>query len=220
MATPYTPADVEMVAAALIAEAKKNPVDTSRPTFGMQMRPLLGPTEHDIARAVLDALTAAGWHPRPLDADGNRPDDCGHCTLVPTVNGWVRGAQTPCPIHGDPARRTAGLEHNVAAFRAARDWAAEHVHPQPDDRMLKAYGQALLASLDIDPRHIIDFRDDGWTIQHPLTCRPNLFACPVNRAAGQQVTAEPATGLGRYACWLHEDDGLLVLGDRVDQAEG
>ncbi|QLQ34910.1 hypothetical protein [Micromonospora robiginosa] len=34
--------------------------------------------------------------------------------------------------------------HNLAAFRAARDWAAEHGHQQPDDRMLTAYGRVLL----------------------------------------------------------------------------
>lgn len=30
------------------------------------------------------------------------------------------------------------------ALIAARQWATEHGHPQPDDRMLAAYGRALL----------------------------------------------------------------------------
>ncbi|MGC5019030.1 hypothetical protein [Micromonospora sp. DT47] len=29
-------------------------------------------------------------------------------------------------------------------YTAAREWATEHGHPQPDDRMLNAYGEALL----------------------------------------------------------------------------
>ncbi|WP_047891758.1 hypothetical protein [Micromonospora sp. RV43] len=37
--------------------------------------------------------------------------------------------------------------HDVAAFRAARLWAEQNGHAQPDDRMLTAYGRALLASL-------------------------------------------------------------------------
>ncbi|MGC5019029.1 hypothetical protein [Micromonospora sp. DT47] len=57
---PYTDADVELVASTFITEAKKNPVDTKAPAWtGVQTRMLLGPTEHDIARAVLDALAIA-----------------------------------------------------------------------------------------------------------------------------------------------------------------
>jgi hypothetical protein len=29
-----------------------------------------------------------------------------------------------------------------------------------------------------DPRHLVKVDSDGWTVQHPLTCRPNLFTCP------------------------------------------
>lgn len=57
--------------------------------------------------------------------------------------------------------------------------------------------------------HLIQFRPDGWTIQHPLRCRPNLFACEVNRVAGQQIDGQPATGLGVYECDV--EDGVFVL---------
>ncbi len=40
-----------------------------------------------------------------VDEHGNRPDDCGRCTLLPSVSGWVRATQTACPVHGTPARR-------------------------------------------------------------------------------------------------------------------
>lgn len=60
--------------------------------------------------------------------------------------------------------------------------------------------------------HVIDVRDDGWTIRHPLSCRPNLFDCEVNRAAGpsRQLPVDP----GRYACWT-DDQGVLNIGDPV-----
>ncbi|MEU3452140.1 hypothetical protein ABZ671_00655 [Micromonospora sp. NPDC006766] len=40
-----------------------------------------------------------------IDAWGNRGDDCGHCTLLPSVNGWSRAVQSRCPVHGTPAVR-------------------------------------------------------------------------------------------------------------------
>jgi len=52
--------------------------------------------------------------------------------------------------------------------------------------------------------HIIEFRDDGWTIQHPLSCRPNLFDCEVNRAAERDVDGVPPEGTGRYTCGSDE----------------
>lgn len=56
--------------------------------------------------------------------------------------------------------------------------------------------------------HTIELREDGWTIMHPLSCRPHLFACPANRAA---EFSEPHGVLGVFRCTV--EDGLLVLGD-------
>jgi len=28
-----------------------------------------------------------------------------------------------------------------------------------------------------DDRHLVKVDEDGWTVQHPLSCRPNLFTC-------------------------------------------
>lgn len=61
--------------------------------------------------------------------------------------------------------------------------------------------------------HVIELRGDGWTLQHPLTCRPNLFACPVNRAAEGQAHAQ--SGPGRYECWLDGDE--LIIGERIEE---
>lgn len=86
--------------------------------------------------------------------------------------------------------------------------------------MVRPYGAAK-AVLDklaavgwvrMDPNepHLIEFREDGWTIQHPVRCRPNLFACRVNRVSAEQVDGPPASGLGVYECDV-DDDGTLVL---------
>jgi hypothetical protein len=58
-------------------------------------------------------------------------------------------------------------------------------------------------------QHVIEFRADGWTIQHPLACRPNLFDCPFNRVAERDLEGPPAE-LGRFPCRLDED-GRLTL---------
>jgi hypothetical protein len=60
-----------------------------------------------------------------------------------------------------------------------------------------------------DAQHVIDLRVDGWTIKHPLTCRPNLFNCPANSAA-RGLADSPAVP-GRYVCEL-DDTGQLVIG--------
>lgn len=69
---------------------------------------------------------------------------------------------------------------------------------------------------DIHAEHVIKFNERGWTIKHPLACRPNLFECPVHAAAEQQI-AQPPEVLGRYTISL-ADDGLLYLGDPADEA--
>lgn len=71
---------------------------------------------------------------------------------------------------------------------------------------LAAHAAALFA--DPDPRHVIDVRAGGWTIKHPLACRPRLFDCPVNRAAERDLTEMPAA-VGRYECDV-EDGGFVI----------
>jgi len=62
---------------------------------------------------------------------------------------------------------------------------------KPDRALLHA-ADAVLARLhaggytvvEDDPRHLLQFTDSGWTLQHSLTCRLDgrLFDCPVNTA--------------------------------------
>jgi hypothetical protein len=67
--------------------------------------------------------------------------------------------------------------------------------------------------LDPNEPHLIEFRAGGWTIQHPLRCRPNLFACAVNRV-GEQLPGPPQRGIGVYECDLQ--DGVLVVGRQIE----
>lgn len=67
-----------------------------------------------------------------------------------------------------------------------------------------------------DAEHVIDLRDDGWTIKHPLTCRPNLFDCPANTAA-RNLAESPAVP-GRYVCDV-DDSGQLVIGEPAGQGQ-
>lgn len=71
---------------------------------------------------------------------------------------------------------------------------------------------------DTDCRHIIEFRADGWTIKHPLACRPNLFDCRVNRVAEVDLGAidEPPAPPGRYECWLNDLGDRICIGDRIE----
>jgi hypothetical protein len=103
--------------------------------------------------------------------------------------------------------------------------------------LTRAYGaaEAVIAAIpgltviDRDEQHVIEFRADGWTIQHPLTCRADgrsLFDCEVNRAAEQMnvrlVDLATAMGFGRFECSLQtRRSGRtiavgLLLGRRVD----
>lgn len=62
------------------------------------------------------------------------------------------------------------------------------------------------------PEHVIELRADGWTIKHPLYCRPALFECPVNKAA-ERLDKAPAES-GRYVVEL-DDAGVLRIGRLV-----
>lgn len=94
------------------------------------------------------------------------------------------------------------------ALGEAKDGVA---HGNPEDQVRR-----LIAELETyrrDDQHIIDLRPDGWTIQHPMACRPDLFTCPVNHAAGDLDEMPALPGPGRYYCTLV--DGDLKIGEAV-----
>jgi hypothetical protein len=61
---------------------------------------------------------------------------------------------------------------NAELYRAARDWATEHGHPQPDDRMLALVAGAAL-------RDMADRIDRGG----PAPLPPSVFSALVRERA-------------------------------------
>lgn len=78
---------------------------------------------------------------------------------------------------------------------------------------LRVHGFAVVAD-DGEARHVVDFTDTGWTMQHPLACRSGLFACPVNVALDTYTAGPPPAGPGRYPVELGADD-LPIIGERI-----
>jgi hypothetical protein len=77
-----------------------------------------------------------------------------------------------------------------------------------------ALAAAIVAALDNQPYHVLDVTETGWTLKHPLDCRPELFACPTHRAA-DELDGPPAAP-GRYRVDLV--DGQLAIGEAVPDA--
>lgn len=72
---------------------------------------------------------------------------------------------------------------------------------------------ALVSAADrYGDRHVIEFRETGWGLAHPLSCRmAALFGCAFNRAA---MTLEESPALGRFEVTI--EDGQIVVGAPVD----
>ena len=60
-----------------------------------------------------------------------------------------------------------------------------------------------------DPFHVVEFREEGWFLHHPLACRPNLSAC--HYVPHCQFFSTPGDGYGRYQVTGIGDDDRLVL---------
>lgn len=60
--------------------------------------------------------------------------------------------------------------------------------------------------------HLIEFRNDGWTVQHPITERidGSLFDCDLAHWDGADIGYR-----GRYVL-THDEDGQLHIGEQVD----
>ncbi len=60
-------------------------------------------------------------------------------------------------------------------------------------------------------RHVLSVHDNGWGIEHPLRCRPNLTACAVRQAAARYfetfITDPPGSFTGRFE--------VTVIGDHL-----
>lgn len=69
-----------------------------------------------------------------------------------------------------------------------------------------------LEPVDTGTPHAIALAENGWTMKHPVSCRAQLFHCPVHQAA---LKSEPIQhDLGRYTCTVGYD-GFLVIGEET-----
>lgn len=71
-----------------------------------------------------------------------------------------------------------------------------HTEPAWTPAERQTYTRALRSIHD--PSHYAQFGDHGWTVQHPLRCRPNMLECPIGAMMTQQVKRPPDDGPGRY----------------------
>jgi hypothetical protein len=73
----------------------------------------------------------------------------------------------------------------------------------------------------INRPHIVDLRDNGFTLMHPPACHPRLFECEYNRVSRNNLQ-DPGKR-GQYLCALVRKAGgdpLFVIGDPAPESEG
>ncbi|MBL6275349.1 hypothetical protein JMF97_04135 [Micromonospora fiedleri] len=144
---------------------------------------------------------------------------CGesaHC--VPPYPGALPGTPYPEATDVDLAVRAAARARYLRAYPADQERADGYTERMAADPAFRAEMTAAVAALagagrmmpvDAETAHLIELTADGWTVQHPLSCRPNLFRCEVSRAAGRDLTVAPET-LGVFECEVQ--DGRFVIG--------
>ena len=66
-----------------------------------------------------------------------------------------------------------------------------------------------------DPEnHVVDVTEYGWSLQHPLRSRPNLFGCLVQQAVSAQANEDgilDVDDVGRYLVDLDETETLVYV---------
>jgi len=127
--------------------------------------------------------------------------------------------RTPAPPPSDYYRRL--MADRLRRIVAAQVWTGALELDDAEAIVTDLLDTAgLLHLLDADPRHLVKFDADHWVLQHPLACRPNLFACPLNRVG----FPGPPDVLGVYVVGLNDAGDELLLGglvpDRAEQSGG
>lgn len=65
---------------------------------------------------------------------------------------------------------------------------------------------AARSELEDNKEHIVARSPSGWTLKHPLSCRPNLFDCEYNKRM-EETTPPPDTGM--FFVTMKENGDLL-----------
>ncbi len=105
-----------------------------------------------------------------------------------------------------PAIGRAFLEEDLSSshdLRVQLRSALDHIHSLMGEI-------AHLHQLMGPDYHIVDVKESGWGIQHPIACRPDLTGCAVHRAACEQWVGIPAP-VGRYRVDFLPDSPYLAL---------
>lgn len=112
--------------------------------------------------------------------------------------------------------KTVPPEALLAARRALRN--AQSSGDADDVDMIGPVADAILAAglrviFELDTTHLIKITDTGsWTVQHALSCRPNLFNCAL--APAPNFADDTSWEAGVYEISLNSA-GERVLGKRV-----
>lgn len=116
-------------------------------------------------------------------------------------------------------KNVADLPADVVALR--EDFGSDYIRvgemvstETGEDSYRLALGpqRMYLEPVDFGQPHVVELGTDGWTMKHPLTCRAQLFQCPVHKAA---LKSEPLSNrLGRFTCTVGYD-GFLVIGEET-----
>lgn len=161
-------------------------------------------------RGPWHAVLSGPGHVRLTDPDPASVPGPGRSAPVAQI-AVVRGPTVPAI--GEPlpiAFAARDLYYAIAWFRDAADVASRWAQAQHAAALLNLAATA-------PPWHLIELRDTGWTIEHPLSCRlrsGGLFACPFNQVA--RITGPARGARGVYRCDL-DAAGHLVLLDPAGQ---
>ncbi|HDZ39120.1 MAG TPA: hypothetical protein ENH62_12670 [Marinobacter sp.] len=68
--------------------------------------------------------------------------------------------------------------------------------------------------------HVLEFREDGWAIEHSVECRAGrLLDCRFNFLC-EEMGGPPTEGLGRYKATISDDGNLLLARIFKEEKDG
>lgn len=150
--------------------------------------------------------------PRSLDSwlnpdDTVTPDDLRPETARTDAARYARQKHHPL--------KTVPPQALLAARTALRD--AQSTNDADVPEMIGPVADAILAAglhaiFEFDTEHLLKLTNTGtWVVQHPLSCRPNLFSCPLAEP-GLMVVHAGEWEAGVYVVTL--EHATLRLGER------
>lgn len=112
----------------------------------------------------------------------------------------------------------SGLLRTTVARQVAEAWrdgmvverSPEGHQQQLVDRLMGALGELGIDEALVSEEHYATFSQvDGWGLQHPVMCRPDLAACVIHRRmVAEQDEPMPAEGAGCYRVRIVGDGSM------------